>query len=298
MVVRPSSRGFVLPLVAVLLFSLMLLFTMLLKTTGKMNPVLLKHKADFEKFYNAESAVLLHLQGFPSGYYPELPQVQGSSFGPWEKICTEDSLCLVAGTKPHYVSYGDWANGVSSYRAALEKQILESGEDKSLYGNRRFFQGEPFMARVVRDGDLEVDFSDSVRRAVFWVEGTSLFRGQAHFDTLRLYSLGDVVLQGDVSVGYLELYTQGHFRAEGNVQFSGVAVASSFQIQDRVQGLFPAVVVAHGSGIPWGEVSGNAVVVGAAEAPGGLLGVERSESVKQEVFPAFVEGPRKIWGRL
>jgi hypothetical protein len=284
--------------VAVLLFSLMLLFTLLLKTTGKLNPVLLRHKADFENFYKAESAILLHLQGFPSDYYPELPQVQTESFGPWEKICTADSLCLVVGTEPHTISFGDWASGIYNYRSELEKQVLEKGRDKTLYGNRRFFQGEPLMEGVFRDGDLEVDFSDSVRSASFWVQGTVLFRGQAHFDTLRLYALGNVVFQGAVSFDYLELFTQGHFRAEEEVKFSGVVVASSFQIQDKVQGVFPAVVVAHGTGIPWGEITGKAVVTGAAEAPGGLLGVESSESIKQTVFPAFIEGPRKVWGRL
>ena len=154
------------------------------------------------------------------------------------------------------------------------------------------------MGGVFRDGDLEVDFSDSVHSAGFWVEGTALFRGQAHFDTLRLYALGDVVLRDDVSIDYLELFTQGHFRAEGNAKFSGVVVASSFQIQDGAQGVFPAVVVAHGTGIPWGEITGKAVVEGAAEATGGLLGVESSENIKQTIYPAFVEGPRKIWGRL
>ena len=308
----PNSRGFVLPLVAVLLFSLMLLFSLLLKTTGKMNPVLLRHKADFENFYKAESAVLLHLQGFPPGYYAELPRVQAETFGPWEKICTvrgdsgsvaegvtsEESLCLLAGTEPHTTSFGDWASGMYNYRSELEKQVLEKGQDKTLYGNRRYFQGDPLMAGVIRDGDLEVDFSDSVHSASFWVEGTSLFRGSVHFDTLRLYALGDVVLKGDVSVDYLELFTQGHFRAEGKAKFSGVVVASSFQVQEGAQGVFPAVVVAHGSGIPWGEITGKAVVTGAVEAPGGLLGVEYSENVKQVVFPAFIEGPRKVWGRL
>ena len=56
--VRPSSRGFVLPLVAVLLLSLTLLFTTLLKSTGHMNPVYARFKSDFENFYKAESAVL------------------------------------------------------------------------------------------------------------------------------------------------------------------------------------------------------------------------------------------------
>ena len=104
---RPSSRGFVLPLVAILLLALTLLFTTLLKSAGRVNPVLARYKADFEEFYRAESALLLHLQGFPAGYYPELPRVQAEPFGPWEKICTivdaEKSsapLCVVAGTEP------------------------------------------------------------------------------------------------------------------------------------------------------------------------------------------------------
>ena len=265
---HPNSRGFVLPLVAVLLLSLTLLFTTLLKTAGKSNPVMVRYKSDFVEFYKAESAVLLHLQGFPSGYYPELPAVQAEPFGPWEKICAAE-ICFVAGVETHDLSFGEWLNGVSSYRSDLENRILETSSEKTLYGNRRFFQGEPLMSASIRQGDLEMDFVDTVRSASFWVEGTVLVRGKAHFDTLRLYTLGDVVFQGEVSVGYLELFTRGNFRAEDDVRFSGVVLASTFQMVDRAQGQFPIVMAS-----AWGEVFDGSI------------------------FPAFVEGRRKIWGRL
>ncbi|MBR2899007.1 MAG: hypothetical protein IKC23_05235 [Fibrobacter sp.] len=291
--VRPSSRGFVLPLVAVLLLSLTLLFTTLLKSAGHMNPVYARFKSDFENFYKAESAVLLHLQGFPSGYYPELPPVQAEPFGPWEKICASavvDSsgkapgvgeLCFVAGTEPHDVSFWEWSNGMSAYRADLEKRLQEMTAEKDLYGNRRYFQGEQFMSGAIHHGDLEMDFSDSVRSASFWVEGTALVRGKAHFDTLRLYSLGDVVFQGEMSVGYLELFTRGGFRAEGDVRFRGVVLASSFRMQDRARSLFPTAIVA-----TWSESDENDTAQNSEDDPGGIL------------FPAFIEGKRKIWGRL
>ena len=291
--VRPSSRGFVLPLVAVLLLSLTLLFTTLLKSAGHMNPVYARFKSDFENFYKAESAVLLHLQGFPSGYYPELPPVQAEAFGPWEKICASavvDSsgkasgvgeLCFVAGTEPHDVSFWEWSNGISAYRADLEKRLQEMTAEKDLYGNRRYFQAEQFMSGAIHHGDLEMDFSDSVRSASFWVEGTALVRGKAHFDTLRLYSLGDVVFQGEMSVGYLELFTRGGFRAEGDVRFRGVVLASSFRMQDRARSLFPTAIVA-----TWSESDENDTAQNSEDDPGGIL------------FPAFIEGKRKIWGRL
>jgi len=291
--VRPSSRGFVLPLVAVLLLSLTLLFTTLLKSAGHMNPVYARFKSDFENFYKAESAVLLHLQGFPSGYYPELPPVQAEPFGPWEKICASavvDSsgkapgvgeLCFVAGTEPHDVSFWDWSNGMSAYRADLEKRLQEMTAEKDLYGNKRYFQAEQFMSGAIHQGDLEMNFSDSVRSASFWVEGSVLIRGQAHFDTLRLYSLGDVVFQGEMSVGYLELFTRGGFRAEGDACFRGVVLASSFRMQDRARSLFPTAIVA-----TWSESDENDTAQNSEDDPGGIL------------FPAFIEGKRKIWGRL
>lgn len=291
--VRPSSRGFVLPLVAVLLLSLTLLFTTLLKSAGHMNPVYARFKSDFENFYRAESAVLLHLQGFPSGYYPELPPVQAEPFGPWEKICASavvDSsgkapgvgeLCFVAGTEPHDVSFWEWSNGMSAYRADLEKRLQEMTAEKDLYGNKRYFQAEQFMSGAIHQGDLEMNFSDSVRSASFWVEGTALIRGRAHFDTLRLYSLGDVVFQGEMSVGYLELFTRGGFRAEGDACFRGVVLASSFRMQDRARSLFPTAIVA-----TWSESDENETAQNSEDDPGGIL------------FPAFIEGKRKIWGRL
>ncbi len=291
--VRPSSRGFVLPLVAVLLLSLTLLFTTLLKSAGHMNPVYARFKSDFENFYKAESAVLLHLQGFPSGYYPELPPVQAEPFGPWEKICASavmDSsgkasgvgeLCFVAGTEPHDVSFWEWSNGISAYRADLEKRLQEMTAEKDLYGNKRYFQAEQFMSGAIHQGDLEMNFSDSVRSASFWVEGTALIRGRAHFDTLRLYSLDDVVFQGEISVGYLELFTRGGFRAEGDACFRGVVLASSFRMQDRARSLFPTAIVA-----TWSESDENDTAQNSEDDPGGIL------------FPAFIEGKRKIWGRL
>jgi hypothetical protein len=291
--VRPSSRGFVLPLVAVLLLSLTLLFTTLLKSAGHMNPVYARFKSDFENFYKAESAVLLHLQGFPSGYYPELPPVQAEPFGPWEKICASavvDSsgkasgvgeLCFVAGTEPHDVSFWEWSNGISAYRADLEKRLQEMTAEKDLYGNKRYFQAEQFMSGAIHQGNLEMNFSDSVRSASFWVEGTALVRGRAHFDTLRLYSLGDVVFQGEMSVGYLELFTRGGFRAEGDACFRGVVLASSFRMQDRARSLFPTAIVA-----TWSESEENETAQNSEDNPGGIL------------FPAFIEGKRKIWGRL
>lgn len=291
--VRPSSRGFVLPLVAVLLLTLTLLFTTLLKSAGHMNPVYARFKSDFENFYKAESAVLLHLQGFPSGYYPELPPVQAEPFGPWEKICASavvDSsgkasgvgeFCFVAGTEPHDVSFWEWSNGMSAYRADLEKRLQEMTAEKDLYGNRRYFQGEQFMSGAIHQGDLEMNFSDSVRSASFWVEGTALIRGRAHFDTLRLFTSGDVVFQGEVSVDYLELVSRGSFRAEGDACFRGVVLASSFRMQDRARSLFPTAIVA-----TWSESDENETAQNSEDDPGGIL------------FPAFIEGKRKIWGRL
>ncbi|MBR2073870.1 MAG: hypothetical protein IJ977_01145, partial [Fibrobacter sp.] len=214
-------------------------------------------------------------------------------FGPWEKICASavvDSsgkapgvgeLCFVAGTEPHDVSFWEWSNGMSAYRADLEKRLQEMTAEKDLYGNRRYFQGEQFMSGAIHHGDLEMDFSDSVRSASFWVEGTALVRGKAHFDTLRLYSLGDVVFQGEMSVGYLELFTRGGFRAEGDVRFRGVVLASSFRMQDRARSLFPTAIVA-----TWSESDENDTAQNSEDDPGGIL------------FPAFIEGKRKIWGRL
>ena len=288
MAILPNSRGFVLPMVAILLLSLTMLFTILLKTGGKLNPVLSRYKSDFEAFYRAESAVLLHLQGFPSDYYPELPRVQVEPFGPWEKICTisgteksDKDFCLVAGTEPHNVSFWEWSNGVSNYRSDLEKRILESTSGKELYGNRRYFQGDSLMSGAIHQGDLEIGFSDSVQSASFWVEGTVLVRGHAHFDTLRLYALGDVVFQGEMSVGYLELFTQGGFRAEGEASFRGMVLASSFRMKDHARSLFPTAVVA-----TWDESYENETAQSSEGEPDGVL------------FPAFIEGRRKIWGRL
>ena len=53
-----------------------------------------------------------------------------------------------------------------------------------------------------------------------------------------------------------------------------------------------------GINIPWGEILGSAAVEGAVETPGGFLGAEHPEKVERTILPAFIEGKRKIWGRL
>jgi hypothetical protein len=187
----------------------------------------------------------------------------------------------VAGTEPHDVSFWEWSNGISAYRADLEKRLQEMTAEKDLYGNRRYFQGEQFMSGAIHHGDLEMDFDGAVPSANFWVEGSVLIRGRAHFDTLRLFTSGDVVFQGEVSVDYLELFTRGGFRAEGDACFRGVVLASSFRMQDRARSLFPTAIVA-----TWSESDENETAQNSEDDPGGIL------------FPAFIEGKRKIWGRL
>jgi hypothetical protein len=82
-----------------------------------------------------------------------------------------------------------------------------------------------------------------------------------------------------------------------------MVLASSFQLRDRVHGAYPTAVVATGQevfgiNLPWGEILGNAAVEGAVETPGGFLGAEHPEKVERTILPAFIEGKRKIWGRL
>ena len=82
-----------------------------------------------------------------------------------------------------------------------------------------------------------------------------------------------------------------------------MVLSSSFRIRDRVQGIFPSAVVAFGQvlfgiNVPWGEITGNAVVEGTVETPDGFLNVEDSAIIRRTMLPAFVDGRRKIWGRL
>ncbi|WP_163438200.1 hypothetical protein, partial [Fibrobacter succinogenes] len=80
-----SKRGAVLPLVLGILLAVTLLLTSLLQTPGGLRRVALRRAQMQQQIYDAESALIAHLEGFPEDYF-KLPKVKRSRHGPWADL--------------------------------------------------------------------------------------------------------------------------------------------------------------------------------------------------------------------
>ena len=87
-----SRRGAVLPLVLGILLAVTLLLTSLLQLPGGLRRVALRHAQMQQQIYDAESALIACLEGFPEDYF-KLPKVDRSRLGPWTDLSAEvDSI--------------------------------------------------------------------------------------------------------------------------------------------------------------------------------------------------------------
>ena len=77
-----SKCGNVLPLVLGLLLVLSFLMTSMLRMPGALQRNISLIANETQEMYLAESAVLAKLNGFPEGYFAELPAVESRILGP------------------------------------------------------------------------------------------------------------------------------------------------------------------------------------------------------------------------
>ena len=87
-----SKCGNVLPLVLGLLLVLSILVTAMLKMPGALRRNVSLVAKETQEMYFAESAVLAKLNGFPDGYFAELPIVGSRILGPWTEWSVRDKF--------------------------------------------------------------------------------------------------------------------------------------------------------------------------------------------------------------
>ena len=252
------KSGAVLPLVIGILLAVTILLTSLLQMPGGVRRVALRSVQKQQQIYDAESALIAYLEGFPEGYFRgepwnvNLPKVERGRLGPWAEISVNlpaptgealSRLHVLAG-----VACDSACNMLKS--AKLRREIYEGFkqqlnqeimlvkpplklEIKS--GNRRFFGGAFPPVLWVQEGDLSLNLERDPSASEplsgrFIADGSIEIRGNAVFDTLRVYARGPIHLRGSllqtpVKIRWLEAFSEDRIEISQNVEFSGVTIA-------------------------------------------------------------------------
>ena len=305
-----SKCGNVLPLVLGLLLVLSILVTSMLRMPGTLRRNVSLVAKETQEMYFAESAVLAKLNGFPDGYFAELPIVGSRILGPWTEWSVRDKFQFMLGSEYGRFSTSEWARCAVVLEQNLHERILHSDGLKNLSGNRRFFKldssdglsAERTMAINVSAGDLTLDLGDfSVRSFMANVEGDVKIRGNVHFDTLRIYATGSVSVQGNVAADFAEIFGLASVTVSGNVSLAGSLLSKqNIEISDRAQMKFPSVALAVGYRENRLSLLEKSVFEGLAIAPSGT--VERDSSAKlldstQVLLPFCMETRNLVFSR-
>ncbi|MBO6075788.1 MAG: hypothetical protein J6P15_01475 [Fibrobacter sp.] len=240
-----SKRGAVLPLVLGILLAVTLLLTSLLQTPGGLRRVALRRAQMQQQIYDAESALIAHLEGFPEDYFKH-PKVERSRHGPWADLSaavdSSRSVHVLAG-----IACDSACNMLKS--AKLRREIYEGFKQRLNQeimlvkpplqleiksGNRRIFSRDagriPSMALQVLDGDLSLDLDGKIASARFIADGSIDVRGRADYDTLRVYARGPIYLRGSLlhasaKILWLEAFSEDRIEISRGVEFAGVVIA-------------------------------------------------------------------------
>ncbi|WP_290760794.1 hypothetical protein [Fibrobacter sp. UBA4297] len=305
-----SKCGNVLPLVLGLLLVLSILMTAMLRMPGTLRRTVLLVANETQEMYFAESAVLAKLEGFPEGYFKELPTVESRILGPWTEWRVRDKYQFLLGSEYGRFSTSEWARCAVVLEQNLHERILQSAGLKNLSGNRRFFKldssdglsAERTMAINVSAGDLTLDLGDfSVRSFMAKVEGDVKIRGNVHFDTLRIYATGSVSVQGNVTADFAEFFGLAGVAVSGNVLIAGTLLSKqNIEISGRAQVNFPSIALAVGFRENRLSLLEKSAFEGLAIAPSGT--VERDSSSKildstQALLPFCMDTRNVVFSR-
>lgn len=316
-----SKCGNVLPLVLGLLLVLSILVTSMLRMPGTLRRTVLLVANETQEMYFAESAVLAKLNGFPDGYFAELPIVESRILGPWTEWSVRDKFQFMLGSEYGRFSTSEWARCAVVLEQNLHERILQSAGLKNMSGNRRFFKldssdglsAERTMAINVSAGDLTLDLGESrafensqssrksIRSFMAKVEGDVKIRGNVHFDTLRIYATGSVSVQGNVAADFAEIFGLASVTVSGNVSLAGSLLSKqNIEISDRAQMKFPSVALAVGYRENRLSLLEKSVFKGLAIAPSGT--VERDSSAKlldstQALLPFCMDTRNVVFSR-
>ena len=303
---RKLARGSALPLVLGVLLVLSILMTAMLRMPGALRRMVTLVAGETQEMYLAESAVIAKLEGFPDGYFAELPPIQSRVLGPWN--LWQVSVPKVRGNARQFergvlkfefllgnefgrFAASEWARCAITLERNLRERILQSEGLKSLSGSRRLFNLDSSLATPgthsvvlnISAGDLTLDLNSadafgnyggrvSVRSFMANVEGDVKIRGSVHFDTLRLYATGNVLLQGSVDADFVEIFGLAGVTVLGDISLAGLLLSKqNVEISGLSRMRFPSVALAVGYRGNRLALLEKSVFEGSALAPSGVV---------------------------
>lgn len=253
------KSGAVLPLVLGILLAVTILLTSLLQMPGGMRRAAMRSVQKQQQIYDAESALIAYLEGFPEGYF-KLPKVERARLGPWADLSASvdsirsihvlagiacDSACNVLKSAKFRREIYEGFKQQLNQEIMLVKPPLKL-EIKS--GNRRLFGRIPSKALQVLDGDLTLDLEGEISSGRFIGDGFVEIRGNAVFDTLRVYARGPLTFRGRLKARFLEAFSEDRIEISSGVEFSGVAITRHEIVfpngADKVMMHYPSFVMA------------------------------------------------------
>lgn len=270
------KSGAVLPLVLGILLAVTILLTSLLQMPGGVRRAAMRSVQKQQQIYDAESALIAYLEGFPEGYF-KLPKVERGRLGPWADLSASvdsirsihvlagiacDSACNVLKSAKFRREIYEGFKQQLNQEIMLVKPPLKL-EIKS--GNRRLFGRIPSKALQVLDGDLTLDLEGEISSGRFIGDGFVEIRGNAVFDTLRVYARGPLTFRGRLKARFLEAFSEDRIEISLGVEFSGVAIARHEIVfpngADKVMMHYPSFVMAAESANPAQELKTDSVLV-------------------------------------
>lgn len=279
------KSGAVLPLVLGILLAVTFLLTSLLQMPGGVRWIAMRSVQKQQRIYDAESALIAYLEGFPEGYF-KFPKVERGRLGPWADLSaavdSSRSVHVLAG-----IACDSACNMLKSpklrreiyegFKQQLNQEIMLVKPPLKLEiksGNRRIsYQNAgriPSKALQVLDGDLTLDLEGKIPSGRFIADGSVEIRGNAEYDTLRVYARGPIyirgsLLRGSVKIRFLEAFSEDRIEISSGVEFSGVAIARHEVAfpngADKVMMLYPSFVMAAESANPAQELKTDSVLV-------------------------------------
>lgn len=303
------DEGFVLPLILEIMLVLTILLSSLLYFPGGVRRIVTRTFFKIQEIYYAESSILAYLQNLPKDYSPKLMEPQVDDFGPYQRICAgyknasgKGLVCAFAVRAYENLYYAEWNDGMLGYRKNLRERILENENLKKVSGNKRILSSGQIPPLAVHDGDLRVHFDGNGGNANFYVEGALYMEGNISYDTLRVYAIGNVLIQGSVHVNFLELSCGDELEMAGEFSFRGMANArKKITARGKIFGLFPSMLVALGENATQINLMGKSRVSGLVYAPAGNVFLDVSEKNHDSVhvvMPAFFYGQNVVFERI
>lgn len=284
------KSGAVLPLVLGILLAVTFLLTSLLQMPGGVRRIAMRSVQKQQRIYDAESALIAYLEGFPEGYF-KLPKVERGRLGPWADLSVNlpaptgealsrlhvlagiacDSACnMLKSPKLRREIYAGFKQQLNQEIMLVKPPLkleIKSGNRRISYQNAGRI---PSKALQVLDGDLTLDLEGAIPSGRFIADGSVEIRGNAEYDTLRVYARGPIyirgsLLRGSVKIRFLEAFSEDRIEISSGVEFSGVAIARHEVAfpngADKVMMLYPSFVMAAESANPAQELKTDSVLV-------------------------------------